>query len=303
MPSIRLSALLFVAAAAAAPRESPLAFASSDARLVEAFQWAKHQALAYVFDGDPVGPWYEAALPGRQAFCMRDVSHQAAGAHALGLAPYTYNMLRRFAENIADSRDWCSYWEINRENKPAPVDYQSDVAFWYDLPANFDVLDACLRMYRWTGDRRYIDDPVFLNFYDRSVKDYVERWQLDLDHVMKRPRPAPPPGPAARFLRSRGIPSYIEGRGWFVLGVDLLATEYAAYTAYNQVQELRGNQASAQGNMRKAAGVKQLVNDTWWDDAARKFASSAEFVGDFAGQRGGWPRNRYSLRQVESRER
>jgi len=59
---------------------------SSDQELVQAFDWAKKQALSYVFDGDPVGPWYEAALPGRRAFCMRDVSHQAAGAQALGLA-------------------------------------------------------------------------------------------------------------------------------------------------------------------------------------------------------------------------
>jgi hypothetical protein len=69
--------------------------------LVRAFDWAKKQALIYVFDGDPVGLWYEAALPGRRAFCMRDVSHQAAGARVLGLAGYTHNLLRRFAENIS----------------------------------------------------------------------------------------------------------------------------------------------------------------------------------------------------------
>src|SRR6266852_4537448 len=82
---------------------SNLELKSSDTHLVEAFDWAKGQALAYVFDGDPVGPWYEAALPGRRAFCMRDVSHQAAGAQALGLAKYTHNMLHRFAENISAS--------------------------------------------------------------------------------------------------------------------------------------------------------------------------------------------------------
>jgi len=31
-----------------------------------------------------VGYWYEAALPGREAFCMRDVSHQSIGAETLG---------------------------------------------------------------------------------------------------------------------------------------------------------------------------------------------------------------------------
>jgi len=51
--------------------QSKLEFDSSDARLVEGFRRARRQALAYVFDGDPVGPWYEAAEPGREAFCMR----------------------------------------------------------------------------------------------------------------------------------------------------------------------------------------------------------------------------------------
>ena len=107
-------------------RQSSLELSSSDTRLVEAFTWAKQQALAYVFDKDPVGPWYEASLPGRRAFCMRDVSHQAAGAQALGLSKYTHNMLRRFAENISASKDWCSYWEIDYRNLPAPVDYKND---------------------------------------------------------------------------------------------------------------------------------------------------------------------------------
>src|SRR5579884_1225197 len=54
-----------------------LELSTSDTKLEAAFAWARHQALAYAFDGDPVGKWYEAALPGRQAFCMRDVSHQS----------------------------------------------------------------------------------------------------------------------------------------------------------------------------------------------------------------------------------
>ena len=38
-------------------------------------------------------------------------------------------MLKRFAENISDARDWCSLWEIDRFNRPAPVDYQSGALF------------------------------------------------------------------------------------------------------------------------------------------------------------------------------
>src|SRR5512141_990910 len=92
-----LAVALLVAVPLAAPRvESPLTLVTSDARLADAFLWAKRQAIAYAFEGDPVGDWYEAALPGREAFCMRDVSHQAMGAHVLGLAKRAHNMLRNF---------------------------------------------------------------------------------------------------------------------------------------------------------------------------------------------------------------
>ena len=65
--------------------------------LVEGFLWAKQTALAYAFEGDPVGKWFEASLPGREAFCMRDASHQATGALALGLAEHTRNMMHKFS--------------------------------------------------------------------------------------------------------------------------------------------------------------------------------------------------------------
>jgi hypothetical protein len=249
---------------------------TSDARLSAAFTWARRQALSYAFEGDPVGDWYEAALPGRQAFCMRDVSHQSMGAQALGLAPHSLNMLREFAANISDSKDWCSDWEIDRYGRPAPVDYQSDARFWYDLPANFDVLDACYRMYLWTGDLQYVEDPVFLNFYQRTVSDYVERWALDLGHVMKRERLMNIRGefnPYDKFQPSRGIPGYDEGRKDFVVGVDLLAAEYAAYRDYSQVEALRGKFEKAEVYAKQARELKNFVNTTWWNPKSGHFYS------------------------------
>ena len=248
--------------------KTQLELQTSDSRLAAAFAWARQQGLAYAFRGDPVGECYEAALPGREAFCMRDVSHQSMGAHALGLAPHSFNMLRAFAANISDAKDWCSYWEINRFGRPAPVDYQSDAKFWYDLPANFDVLDACWRMYLWTGNMQYIDDPAFLNFYDRTVSDYVERWSLDIGRVMKRKRLMNVRGelnPHDKFQVSRGIPGYEEGRNDFVAGVDLLASEYAAFRDYSQIQGLRGNFDAALAYANKARSVQEFVNSTWWD--------------------------------------
>ena len=261
-------------------RRSHLELRSSNTQLVQSFNWARQQAMAYVFDGDPVGPWYEAALPGRRAFCMRDVSHQVAGAQALGLSKYTHNMLRRFAENISASKAWCSYWEITYLNQPAPIDFKSDAEFWYNLPANFDVLDACYRMYLWTGDRTYIEDPVFLNFYDHSVTDYVSHWDLGVDRIMARRNLAQTPP----FFR--GDPSYEESRRDMVLGVDLLATQYAGYRSYAAIQAIRGDEGAAQLYLRSASDVKRLINTTWWNPAEGYFFAFLDKDHQFQGHAG-----------------
>jgi hypothetical protein len=261
-------------------RQSGLELSSSDTHLVDAFNWAKQQAMAYVFDDDPVGPWYEASLPGRRAFCMRDVSHQAAGAQALGLSRYTHNMLRRFAENISASKDWCSYWEIDYRNLPAPVDYKSDKEFWYNLPANFDVLDTCYRMYLWTGDKSYVEDPVFLNFYDHSMTDYVARWDLSVNRIMARKNNANPPP----FFR--GDPSYEESRRDMSLGVDLLAAQYAGYRSFAAIQSLRGNKKDAEMYLSSASEVKSLVNSKWWNSSGGYFYSYLDGSRSFQGRAG-----------------
>jgi hypothetical protein len=255
--------------------QSKLDIASSSTQLVDVFHWARSQAMAYAFDrGDPVGPWCEAVEPGREGFCVRDTCHQAVGAHALGLARFNVNMLRRFAEAISESRDWCSYWEIDRFNEPCPVDYENDSAFWYNLPANFDLVDCCFRMYLWSGDRTYIEDTAFLNLYDRTVNDYVERWDLDLDHIMTRPRLLNVRGildPDNRFQKARGIPGYNEGDHTYVVGFDVLVTQHAAYVAYAGLQGARGNSAMADAFQKKASAVEGLIKNRWWNKDDQSF--------------------------------
>ncbi len=257
--------------------ESKLAFTSSDAQLVKAFDWAKRQAMAYVQNGgDPVGLWYETGLPGRTRFSMRDTSHQSMGAQALGLAAYTHNMLRHFAENISDAKDWCSYWGIDRWGRPARVDYKNDDEFWYDLPANFDVLDASYRMFLWTGDLSYVNDRVFLNFYKRTVDDYVARWQLAPEQVMQRKRWLNIHGafdPHDNMQTARGIPGYREGPRDYIVGVDLLATEYQALNDYAYIEAYRSDAGQAAIYEKKAGILKDFINTTWWDAKAGRFYS------------------------------
>jgi hypothetical protein len=262
--------------------DNPLAFDSSSPETNNAFTWARRQALAYAFLGDPVGPWYEAALPGREAFCMRDVSHQAMGAHALGLAECTKNMLRRFAENATEPRDWCSLWEIDRFGDPPRADYLDDDAFWFCLPANFDLLDCCLRMYEWTGDRDYLRDPVFLEFYGRTVHDHVERWDLDAARIMRRRRilnGRGDPGIAARLKEPRGIPGYNEGDRSYAVGMDLLAALHAGYRAYAFIQDLRGNGEEAAAFRERAAEVRRLTDESWWDPREASYRDITDAAG------------------------
>jgi hypothetical protein len=237
------------------PREGAIEFASSDAKLVDGFRWAKAQAFAYARTDGTIGPWYEAALPGRNAFCMRDVSHQSTGAQFLGMGARTLNMLRRFAANISAAKKWCTWWEITRDNLPAPVDYNNDHDFWYDLPASFDVVDACYRQWLWSRDNAYLAD-VFLNFYRHTVTDYVAAWSREHDGLLEH---LPSDG-------HMGIATYDEDlQSQVLVGSDLIAAQYAAYRGYTAIEHAKNEENGAAEFERKADQLKALYNDKWWD--------------------------------------
>ena len=251
---------------------SPLVLKTSDPAVQQAFDWAKVQALVYVGPGgDPVGDWYEAALPGRHAFCMRDVSHQTMGAHALGLAAQNHNMLRRFAESISDSRDWAGFWEIDRNGKPSTADYRSDDDFWFNLPANFDVMSAALRMHQWTGDPTYIEDPIFTNFYERTVSDYSNRWSLDPRGILTRKRIMNRRLSEGKFVEARGIPSYSEGGHDFVLGLDLVAAEYRALSMAADLARSHNESKAANKYELRAMALQRFIEAEAWNAEGRHF--------------------------------
>ena len=248
----------------------PITVKSSIEGLETRFEWARETALSYAHsDSDAVGLWYEAALPGREAFCMRDVSHQALGAHFLGLDNHTRNMLFQFARNVTEEKDWCSYWEITRNNEPASVDYRDDTAFWYNLPANFDVLDASYRMYQWTEDPTYIEHPVFLEFYERTVSDYVDRWQLDASTILDRERYMNRDSFDMEdpYEYARGIPSYHESNQQATqLGIDLLAFQVAAYRSYAGILSKTGQPAKSTEYLSRAVRASNLLTQVFWKE-------------------------------------
>ncbi|WP_164545653.1 alpha-L-rhamnosidase-related protein [Paenibacillus albus] len=237
---------------------------SSDKRLEEAVSWAKEQALAYASDSDPVGPWYEAALPGREAFCMRDVAHMSTGAAALGLSAHTKNMLLKFAENISESKDWCTFWEITREGLPCPDDYASDDNFWYNLPANFDIIACCFRMHLWSRDKNYLNDERLLSFYEKSLNEYVRRWDRDGDGIPDH----------VRGEGRRGIASYVEDALTPKVGGDLVAAQYAAYAAYSEMAKLMGWPEKAEHYARLAERLQKTYEEEWWSEKDGRFSAA-----------------------------
>jgi len=251
---------------------SSISFKSTDTILENRFSWAKEMALHYKGNSnDPVGPWYEAALPGRSAFCMRDVSHQSLGAEILGLHEANKNMFKRFASNISESKDWCSYWEINNMGVPAPADYRNDKEFWYNLTANFDIMYAAWKLYLWTGDEMYIKEAAFKNFYSKSVTDYITRWTLQADSLLIRPKYLNAPTPfniQDEFHRCRGLPSYFEGLQSMKMGIDLLAGIYRGTMTYSAILTLRGNRKEAKLFEQKAIPYLQCIENEWWDNNA-----------------------------------
>ena len=221
-------------------------------------------------------------------------SHQSVGAHYLGLQEHTKNMMMRFASNITASKDWCSYWEINRYDLPAPVDYKDDEAFWYNLPANFDLLIAAWKQFSLTGDIDFLQDPVMTNFYEKSMTEYIQLWQIDAPQIMSRDRFVnldPPIDSTDNFQICRGLPSYGEEQPLDTyLGADLLCLQFQAYKAYGNMAKLLGQDQRHQEYFEKAKTLSALFHKHWWDSTENKYASTLFNSGQYV-----YKPNRYLL--------
>jgi hypothetical protein len=256
--------------------ESKVVLHSSDRELEKGFERLKHQALQWVYEGYPVGDYYEAALPNRDAFCMRDVSHQCTGGEVLGLSRHNKNMFLKFAKSISDVRDWCAHWEIDRWDRPCPVDHTNDQDFWYNLPGNFDVLDACWRMYLWTGDRDYLAHDDFDYFYAQTMEAYIKRWDSNSDGLPDRKAPKK----EGRLTR-RGVPGYDEAASiWNTLqtATDMVAVMGRAHLSYARIcGQLGRSEQEAIYLSRGKALLERLNSDFYRDDLG--FAKGFDFEG------------------------
>jgi hypothetical protein len=201
---------------------------------------------------------------------MRDVAHQTTGAAALGLYSQNRNMLERFAAAVSSSRDWAGYWEIDEAGNPSRADYIDDNDFWYNLPANFDILDSIVRMWRWTGDDTYLTAPAFDRFF-QSTTPYELRWGLQPAAVLQRPRLMNQRISKGKFVLDRGIPSYSEGRTDFHVGTDLLAAEFRAFESLRDIHLSHHDIVRAQQDGRTADQILYLIDHNAWSEKDHHF--------------------------------
>lgn len=276
---------MFIRPGVAGAQSGPAVFTSSDTALQLAFERARDMALSYRGSpSDPVGPWYEAALPSRNAFCVRDVSHQLIGAEVLGMHAENRNMLTHFVSGISESKDWCTFWEINKSGGPAPEDYRNDKEFWYNLNANYELIHASWRMFLWTGDSTYITTPVFRRFFDLTVTKFAERWHLSPETLLKRPVHPNAPVPFQSndyFHRCRGLPSYYEAIADIGMGVDLVAAMYRGLSSYAAMAEWSGDGKKAATWRGLADSYRRHMEMQWWDDSAGLYNTFYTHAGKF----------------------
>ena len=125
---------------------------SSDNPIVEdAFTWARKRALEWVQTDAAPGnlPSYWAGYPSRDMFYARDVCHQAAGAHLLGLDAENFAMFRHFARSATPARKWYPLWAFHFDGRIAALDYHHDEHFVREIPAVFDLTYRALEQYDW----------------------------------------------------------------------------------------------------------------------------------------------------------
>jgi len=239
-------------------------FTTTNKEMLRAFNWAHERATECVKEGNPVGPIYDAALPDRNGFCMRDMSHQSVGGHYLGLDAHNKNMIHKFAENVSESKDYCTFWEIIFDGTPYHDDYESDSNFWYNLPANFDIVRTCYELYKRTGDKEYFENPVNLEFLRISINEYIERWDRDGDGIVDR----------VDEDYNRGICSYDEhGKRGYMCALDTYSMEYAAYDAMAKIYNVLGKTEESKDARAKADRILDGLFKNWWNSEERHFVS------------------------------
>ncbi len=245
---------------------------TSNIKLEKAFIWAVEMALSHVQTGKsgvvdrwergegsgyvPYIPSYWGGYNSRTAFYSRDFCHQAVGGHLLNLQLENFTMLREFAKSSTPGRKWYPLWALNFDGSPFRLDCRSDSDFVREVPAAFELVDKAYQLYRWTGDRKYVDDPALWSFYSHIVDEFVTL------HDTRRPNGvAEGDGSGdifkgtATFNEEPGVPLVEAGDG--------IACQYSAFGAYAMMANDRGDNKLYTGYKARAENLKSYFNMKW----------------------------------------
>ncbi|MFI6320093.1 hypothetical protein ACIBG8_21330 [Nonomuraea sp. NPDC050556] len=247
---------------------------SSNPKVAEMFAWAKDKAGSWVHQDGAPGPLnvderrpagtgegvyastYWAGYAHRSGYYSRDFAHQLAGAHILGLAEQNKTMLRSFAASASEEHRYYPVWALNFDASTyLSIDYRSPTNFVREVPAAFELVEKANEAFRWSGDRAYVDDEAFWDYYRHVVKDFVELHDGLLPNGVAE-------GTGKGIFQ--GAASYNEsGDEPLAEAGDAIGAQYQAYRAFAALALDRRDLRTSLSAARKATELKRYFNTTW----------------------------------------
>lgn len=247
---------------------------SSNPKIAEMFEWAKAKAGSWVHqDGAPgpldvderrpsgtgegvYTPAYWAGYAHRSGYYSRDFAHQLAGAHILGLDAENRNMLRSFARSATEEHKYYPVWALNFDASTyLAIDYRSPTDFVREVPATFELVEKANQAFRWTGDRTYVDDPVFWDYYRHAVKEFVELHDGRLPNGIAE-------GTGKGIFQGTASYNEVSGEPLAEAG-DAIGSQYQAYKAMAALAADKGDSKLSGSLEEKARRLKKYFNQTW----------------------------------------
>ncbi len=239
--------------------KAPITLNSSNEQIVEMFNWAKNRAYSFVQTGNGNNiPSYWAGLLDRPAFYLRDVAHQALGAHLLELDEENYSMLNRFAQSATINRKYYPIWSFLFDGSIYYLDYNSDTDFVREVPQAFEITEQALNLYKWTANQNYIDDEEMFDFYTNSVTGFVSLHDENDNGVADDNWSQQ----GNIFL---GVCTYNEqSSDNFIEAADGLAAQYSAYLAYAEMLAIKGDSTGYYIWMDSAGALRDKFETDWY---------------------------------------
>ncbi len=200
-------------------------------------------------------PCYRAGYLFRSAFYARDFCHQAAGAHLLGLHAENRRMLSAFAASATPEREWYPLWALNFDGSPFLLDYRDDRWFVREVPAVFELVETCERLYRWTGDTHYLLDATIRRYCEQAVTEFIRLHDTRIPNGV-----AEGDGSGDIF---RGVATYSEQGEPLLEAGDGLACEFQALNSWARLCVVRGDCDGAVRFAQRAARLRNYFETDW----------------------------------------